>query len=160
MRGAQFACLASFGVCIGLVLTTAGCAGKLLPQLTEVEGQVLLDGEPLPQAIVEFIPELAEFGAQYNSRAITDAEGKFKLVCGKSKEPGAVIGKHRIVIRDYIPSELRGRTEEDQAKLAEYVENLKNRPIPEMFASMGKTPLRIEVTAEQKSYPIWLNSPK
>ena|SRR5579862_8673463 len=160
MRGARLACITSFCLCIGLVLTTAGCAAKRLPQLVEVEGQVLLDGEPLPKAAIEFVPELADFGAQYNSRAITDDEGHFKLVCGKSQEPGAVIGKHRVVVRDFTPPQLRGRSEEDQTKLAEYFENLKNRPIPEIYGSMGKTPLRIEITPEQKSYTVWLTSAK
>jgi hypothetical protein len=153
-RAHPVACLA-----VGLVLAFAGCSKKL-PQLTEAGGVVLLDNEPLPFACVQFMPELSEFGAEYNSTATTDKEGKFTLMCNKTGEPGAVIGSHRVIVFDSTPRNLRGQSEEAQLKYAEYYEQLKNRPIPLVYASVGKTPLRIEVTAQQKSYTLELTRPK
>jgi len=147
-------------IAMSLVLPAPGCGGKKIPQLTEVEGVVLLDGEPLPRASVQFVPELKDFGSQYNSRAVTDNQGRFKLVCRKTGEEGAVIGWHRVLVMDFWPAELRGQSEEARLKLAEYYDNLKNRPIPQIYASVGKTPLRVEVTAEQKSYVLPLTRPK
>jgi hypothetical protein len=156
MRGARVVeCL-----CICLLLAAPGCRGNQPPQLTEVEGVVVVNDEPLPQAQIEFVPELSNFGAQYNSRAVTDDQGKFKLVCRKGGEPGAVIGMHRVIVWEYTPPELRARSEESSLKLAEYQEALKNRPIPEVYGSVVKTPLRIEVTAGQKEYTIFLSRPK
>ena len=37
-----------------LCLPLAGC-GKTPPEIVEVEGRVLLNGEPLPNALVEFV---------------------------------------------------------------------------------------------------------
>ena len=156
MRGARVVVC----FCLSLFLAASGCHGKPLPQLTEVEGVVLVDGEPLPQAQIQFVPELANFGAEYNSSAVTDNQGKFKLVCRKTGEPGAVIGMNRVVVLEYTPPELRGRSTEARLKLSEYQEELKNRPIPEAYSSMGKTPLKLEVTAAQKEYMIFLARPK
>jgi hypothetical protein len=144
----------SFFLCI------VGCRGKALPQLTEVEGVVFVDGEPLPRAQIQFVPELKEFGSDYNSRAVTDDQGKFKLVCRKTGEPGAAIGINRVIVWEYTPPELRDNSEETRLKLSEYVEELKNRPIPELYSSVGKTPLKIDVTAAQKEYNIFLLRPK
>lgn len=143
------------GLLIGL--TATGC-GKNLPALTEVEGVVLLDDEPLPHAFVQFMPQLDNFGAEYNSTAVTDDKGHFTLKCYKDDLWGAVIGKHVVLVTDYLPPELRGR--DAQEKFAEYYEELKNRPIPENFGSVIKTPLRIEVTGDQKSYKLELTRPK
>jgi hypothetical protein len=156
MRGARVVVCFS----ISLFLAASGCRGKPLPQLTAVEGVVLVDGEPLPRAQIQFVPELANFGSEYNSRAVTDDQGKFKLVCRKTGEPGAVIAMNRVVVWEYTPPELRGSSAEAQLKLAEYQEELKNRPIPEVYSSVAKTPLKIEVTAVQKEYTIYLVRPK
>src|SRR5437762_2404501 len=111
-----------------LTLLSAGCGGKSPPVLTEAEGMVLLDDEPLPHAYVQFVPQLTGFGAEYNSTAVTDEAGKFKLVCYKTGLPGAVIGKHGVVVIDYLPPEVRGKDAASQAKFAEFIDNLKNRP--------------------------------
>jgi hypothetical protein len=156
MRGGQV--VVCFTMC--LFLSVSGCGGKPLPQLTEVQGVVLIDGEPLPRAQIQFVPELTSFGSDFNSRAITDDEGKFRLVCRKTGEPGAVLGVNRVVVSEHTPPELRGSSAEAQLKFAEYVEELKNRPIPEVYGSVGKTPLKIDVTAAQKEYTIFLARPK
>jgi hypothetical protein len=145
---------------LSLALTASGCGGVRPPQLTEVEGVMLLDSEPLPQASVVFIPELKSFGAEYISQAVTDKDGKFKLVCRKTGDTGAVIGVHRVVVTEFMPPQFRGLGEEIQLKAEAYFDNLKNRPIPDVYTSIAKTPLRIEVTAEQNQYTLVLTRPK
>jgi hypothetical protein len=44
--------------------------------------------------------------------------------------------------------------------LANYVEGLKNRPIPEIFGNYSKTPLRIEVTADKQDYLVEMQRQK
>src|SRR5438105_3770282 len=65
-----------FGLIAALFL--GGCA-KVPPPVTEVEGVVLLNDQPLPQAQIEFVPDLKDFGAELNSTAVTDEKGRFTL---------------------------------------------------------------------------------
>src|SRR5206468_6769755 len=82
-----------------VVLALSGCA-KGPPPVTEVSGVVLLEGQPLPQAKVEFIPELSNFGAEMNSTAITDDQGRFTLTCAYKQQSGAVVGKHHVLVSE------------------------------------------------------------
>src|SRR4051812_10137920 len=84
------------------VLVLAGC-GRVPPPLTEVDGTVFLDGKPLPNAAIEFVPELTQFGAEMNSHAITDDQGHYKLVCAFKEQPGAAVAKHRVLVTDPPP---------------------------------------------------------
>lgn len=74
-------------VALGLVLC-AGCGSKL----GSVSGKVQLDGKPLPNAIVTFMP----VGGGSSGSATTDAEGNYKLnsVAADGLEPG----KYKVAI--------------------------------------------------------------
>src|SRR5438876_709313 len=87
------------GLVAAIVLAVSGCA-KGPPPVTEVSGVVLLDGKPLPQARVEFVPDLSSFGAEMNSSAITDDDGRFTLELTYKSQPGAVVGKHHVVVAE------------------------------------------------------------
>jgi hypothetical protein len=77
-----------------LLLTfIGGCGGGVAdPKLVPVQGKVTLDGQPLPNAIVSFIPDKGP-----PSGAITDAEGKYEMRF-KSGAHGAVVGTHSVTI--------------------------------------------------------------
>ena len=128
---------------VGLTVI-AGCAPRP-PAVVAVEGTVTLDGAPLPLARVEFVPDLKHFGAEYNSSAVTDETGHFVLVCALGQQPGAAVGTHRVLVSEHTPDDLRGMSGETQARLAAYLARLKNRPIPEQYGTLGKTPLTVEV---------------
>jgi hypothetical protein len=139
--------------CLLGVLTLIGCNQAKPPTITTVEGTVLLDGKPLPNAQVEFQPNLPKFGAEYNSYATTDENGRFQLVCAHMQTPGAAIGKHRVLISEPpTPSELRGMDGDSQERYAKYVSGLQNRPIPSKFAAANTTPLNVDVTSDKKTY--------
>src|SRR5262249_60368686 len=94
-------------------------------------GTILLNGKPLPQAQVEFVPELANFGTIMNSSAVTDDQGHFQLICGYKQQPGAVVAKHHVLVSEQpTPSEYRSFDQRTQARFAQYLAKLKNRPIP------------------------------
>ena len=148
--------LRRIGGCLALlaVLAAFGC-GKSPPPIVEVEGTVLLNGQPLPNAQVEFVPELKDFGAEMNSTATTDDKGHFKLTCNLNQQTGACVGSHRVLISEPpTPGDLRGQDAATQAKLAQFQARLKNRPIPPQYSSVSKTPLRFEVKPDQKTYQI------
>lgn len=137
-------------VMLGLFAIVLGCGTKEPLSMVEVEGTLLLNDQPLPLALVEFMPELKGHGAQSNSTALTDAEGKFKLVRGN--ENGAVIASHRVVVNEGPPpAGARGQDEASQAKLTQYMNSLKNRPIPPQYSNYSQTPLRVDIKAADKN---------
>ena len=138
----------------GILLVAGGCTKKP-PAITPVDGTLLLDDKPLPFAHIQFYPELADYGSEMNSSAETDANGNFTLTCHAGGQPGAVVGSHRVVVIEAAPSrELRGMDAKSQTRLAEHMSKLTNRPIPPEFGNYSKTPLRITVSAEQRSYTV------
>ena len=102
------------------LLALAGC-GKSPPQFTDVSGVVLLDGQPLPKARVEFVPQLSGFGAEMVSSGITDDQGRFTLARGNGGPPGAAVGTHRVMVSELpTPGEYRSPDPATQARFADY----------------------------------------
>lgn len=133
-----------------LLIPLMGCSGKEKLDFVHIEGTLMLDGKPLPLALVEFMPELKGYGAEMNSTAVTDAKGKFVLVRGA--EPGTVIGTHRVVVNEGPPpAGTRGQDAASQTKLGEYMRALTNRPIPEKFGNYAATPARAVIKEENKN---------
>jgi hypothetical protein len=140
-------------ILMALTALAGGCA-RVPPPFTDAEGVLLIDGKPLPNAEVEFYPEVDGFGGDLNSTATTDDDGRFKLT-GVKGQSGAVVAKHRVVVRDPpMPAELRGQNLEGQ-----FTARLKNRPIPEKYRSAASTPARVEVKAGQTDYKVELTRP-
>ena len=132
----------------------AGCAPKR-PGIVEAGGVVLLDGQPLPFAYVEFIPILEHFGAEMSSTATTDEAGRFTLKCNWMEQEGATVARHRVVVREgTVLRNLRGQDAESQNQLAKHLAALRNRPIPEKYGTMSSTPVEVEVKAGEKEYKI------
>src|SRR4051812_8561138 len=88
---------------LGLFLFLAGC-GRPVPPFGEVEGTVLLDGKPLPKALVQFLPDPERQTKGPSSDALADADGRYNLRCENAGQrlnrTGAVVGWHRVVIHD------------------------------------------------------------
>src|SRR5215472_14241829 len=99
--GATMKCLRSLTCAVSVLtaLAISGCA-KSPPPVTEAEGIVYLNGEPLPHAQIQFVPDLKHFGSDYNSSGVSDAQGRFQLKCAKKGQPGAVIATHWVVVTD------------------------------------------------------------
>lgn len=77
--------------------------GSDLPPLGSVTGTVTLDGQPLKDAIIMFIPEIPDKAKKEQTRlatslARTDASGKYVLNYVQDVD-GAVVGKHIVQIR-------------------------------------------------------------
>ena len=75
-----------------LAVAIAGCGGPTGPKPAPVTGTVTRGGEPLSGADVMFMPQ---DGAPSSGK--TDASGRFELLYNDGR-PGAVVGKHRVVI--------------------------------------------------------------
>lgn len=81
-----------------------GCSRSARPPLGEVSGTVTLDGQPLPRALVTFVPIA---GPGRTSHAYTDSEGRYTLVYLRDI-PGADVGQHVVRITT-VSEEFRGR---------------------------------------------------
>jgi hypothetical protein len=138
---------------LGMLLALPGCA-KTPPAFTPAEGILLLNGQPVPYAQVDFMPELTDYGAEMNSTGVTDTQGKFKLTMWNGQN-GAAVSSHRVVVIDAPPPEEARRMDEvGQMKLREFMSKMSNRPIPAQYGNYSQTPLRVEVTADKASYTI------
>lgn len=73
------------------IVAAVGC-GSGRPDRIAVSGQVLIDGQPLSQGLIQFVPE----GARPSGGKL-DAEGRFKLTCYDGGD-GVVPGTHRVMI--------------------------------------------------------------
>jgi hypothetical protein len=121
------------------VLALYGCGRG--PALTEVKGTVLFNGKPFGNAMVEFLPDPAEGTVGPRSIGTTDKDGHCELTSDDQRK-GAVIGKHRVLVRDLKVYEglPKGR---EGANMP-----LKPGRIAAKYADSANTPLRIEVKAD------------
>ncbi|MGI9429121.1 MAG: hypothetical protein ACR2NM_10715 [Bythopirellula sp.] len=62
------------------------------PDRVKVSGKVLIDGEPLTQGIVQFVPDGARPAA-----GKLDQDGRFTLTCYDGGD-GVVLGTHKVMI--------------------------------------------------------------
>jgi hypothetical protein len=148
----------SFGSLAGLFASifVPSCAPSL-PPFTEVEGTVTLDGSPLPGATIEFVPLLDHFPPRYNSRAVTDDQGHYRLVSDFNQTSGALATKHRVLVREQpIPDGMEQRSRENLLRIREWEKSLVNRPIPPAYGQFGQTPLTVEVKQGQSVYDLSL----
>jgi hypothetical protein len=78
-------------------LLSSGCGGASGPELIAVCGTVLLDGKPLPNATVRFVPEVQGAEAVRPASGVTDDNGRYALEYSSSRS-GALPGKYKVVI--------------------------------------------------------------
>jgi hypothetical protein len=121
-------------------ILVAGCGKKSTEPA--VEGVVTLNGQPLANASVQFVPQGASMGQAGFGK--TDAAGKFAIGSADGKQHGSPPGEYLVVISkhvkpdgtDYIP-----KPEEDPM-LANFKELL-----PATYSDHTQSQLRTEVPA-------------
>lgn len=137
-----------------LLPLVSGC-GPSRPAVVEAHGVVLLNKEPLPGAVVEFVPMAEGFDSEMKSLAVTDDQGKFTLKCNWQEQPGAAVAKHKVLVYENAPSgseEARVRGSRNRAPAQ--TPSLPNRPIPTKYGTVASTPVEIEVKQGQADYTV------
>ncbi len=138
---------APFLVAAGL-LVLAGCGGG--PKLAEVEGTIKLKGKALDRIQVEFWP----VGNGPKSFGETDAQGRFTLTTIDGKRKGAVVGPHRVVLRDsaMYGDQFLGRKGEDldlskgkKPRLGNVYGDPQQSPLKTVEVKEGKNDIELEV---------------
>jgi len=136
-------------VVFAAALVLSGCS-KSPPPIVPVEGVVLLNGQPLPNAQIKFVPTM-DLGYEYVASGTTDEYGRFTLTC--NGQPGACACENRVTVTDAPPPEkARGMSADAQAAMTKFYAGLKNRPIPSDYITIAKTPLVIAVAAGHGEY--------
>jgi hypothetical protein len=123
---------------IALLLLASGCGkkGRVWELNQKVEGVVKLEGAPIPNVHVQFVPEdPVEQGPI--SHGMTDEKGHFNLTTEDDRD-GAVIGKHKILV-------IAGRTESG-ARVGGNV--------PITYRTVKDTKCELEVTPDKHSYDV------
>lgn len=78
-------------VLLGLsALAFCGCDSR--PKRAVISGQVLVDGEPLTQGVVQFVPD----GTRPSTGKINE-DGSFTMTC-YGEGDGAILGTHKVAI--------------------------------------------------------------
>jgi len=116
----------------------AGCTDPV--PLVDVAGTVRLDDRPLPNVLVTFLPDPTRGTAGPCSRAVTDAQGRYRLRC-EDRRPGAVLGWHRVLIEDLSCYE---------ADRKENAPPPARSRVPAHYRSTTGTPLRRQVTSDSQ----------
>ena len=129
---------------LAMILAVAGCSERDY-DVAEVDGVVLIRGQPGHKVYIQFIPEVTGETSPPISTAETDASGRFTLQLMEAKDgatrPGAVVGLHRVVLRDL-----------------QRAASATGRGVPVRFSQQytlaGTTPLRQEVKEGQQTIEI------
>jgi hypothetical protein len=123
-----------------LLASASGCRNDDV-ELVEVTGTVTLDGQPLPEATVRFLPIVTGDEPARPSSALTTDEGEFALGYSTTKQ-GARPGKYRIYISTFRNPE----------------PGLPGKPETVPLCYNTETTLTEEVTAEQHEFTFNLQS--
>lgn len=90
-------------VLAALLCGVSGCGGS---RFAPVSGRVTLDGEPVADAVVMFLPMAPEGQVEApgpGSMAVTDERGEFTLKVPSVGAAGAVVGEHRVAVAPNTP---------------------------------------------------------
>jgi hypothetical protein len=132
------------GLALFTLLVGAGCGQKPF-EVSEAEGTVTIGGAPLVGVEVTFMPTADPKLRAPSSSGRTDERGQYRLTCQDGR-PGAVVGTHRVAVRQRAPgkSDPRGLPPGSRT----------NPPIPPQYLSVVETPLQVEVTPERHTYDL------
>jgi hypothetical protein len=119
--------IVKYGLASVLFATLAGCGDGL--DLTGVTGTVSLDGKPVPNAVVTFVPQ---GGTGSPSNGVTDAEGRYTLMFSRDRE-GAFVGTHDVTVEtEQVSIEEQSEMADEGIAPGEFVK------LPAKYASKGE----------------------
>jgi len=126
-----------------LCLALAGCGGGNGLDLARVTGTVTLDGKPLPDARVEFQPQIEKGSPSY---AKTDAEGRFRLHFNGEND-GALIATHVVRISTF------GTPDDDSDTPVKFIpervpRKYNNESVIKVEVKQGNDPFQFDLVSE------------
>jgi hypothetical protein len=147
------------GLCLPMATVAAGCSGTTSAG-AEATGTITLDGNPLPNAFISFIPK----GNGSSSFANSDGQGNFAVQTSGSVT-GLAPGEYVVVVEQGDPSDAetaeapKGGDSENQTESAAKAEVSGSSSIPAKYRSETTSDLTVTVSeGEQKSIQLDLSS--
>jgi hypothetical protein len=119
------------------LLAAGGCGG---PACGPVEGTLRMNGKPLGNVLVEFLPE----ANGPRSTGVTDPAGNYRLTTLDGR-PGAVVGRHRVVLSDLGVYEDKAPAPGEKKKRD--IALVRPSRLPHQYSEVASTPLKKEVHA-------------
>ena len=150
---------AILGGLLALAAAAEGCQRGQTWNLVPVEGTVTKNGCPLANIEVVFLTDAAAGTHGPRASGTTDEAGRYRLRTDGGDE-GAVVGKHRVILRDLVAARKQlvrsfrdkqwregARPSPEMAKrLEEELKNSADAPrVPPRYERIDETPLRAEV---------------
>ncbi len=127
---------------MAILASVTGCSDRGPTEefdFAQVSGTLRLNGQPMDQAKVEFVPDAGPSSVGY-----TDELGQYSLTTNnqtnQAQVPGAVVGNHRVLIRD-----LKGYPTTPEGKGAGAGIITGERRISDRYGDVLQTPLHEEV---------------
>ena len=136
---------------LALILAATGCGGTIKP--VPVAGTVTLDGKPLADATVRFLP----VGEGHGAFGRTDENGNFKLTTFSTND-GALPGEYKItlsvdeVAKEPVRAAPKGMNPKIQIMQTQMKQGKRPKAsvIPAPYLDAARTPLRQRVPPEGK----------
>jgi hypothetical protein len=123
-----------------------GCGQHALP--ATVEGTLRVNGKPLDNCLITFLPEPAQEVTGPHSTGLADQRGYYCLRFNDQRQ-GASVGWHRVIVQDLSVS--TGVRRRDHGTVLEETEETASPPpvrrsrVPVTYSSPEDTPLRKKV---------------
>lgn len=139
---------------LGLLLLFGGC-GQAPPEIVPTGGVVTINGKPLANAEVSFVPMQDGLDGNYTARGFSDGQGKFKLKLPGKEESGCCACECKVlIVEGPEPDGAREQSARGEKMARAYRKSLKNRPIPSQYERVGTTPLTVTVSAENNDFKL------
>ena len=137
-----------------------GCSRQA--ELGGVSGSVSLDGKPLSNVQVEFIPDTRGKPkvTPPMSVGVADEAGRYELHATDGRL-GAAAGEHRVVVRDLaLPAggRIGSRAEADRAAVVGRAKVSTLTRVPAVYANSAASPLHVTVASGEQTLDLELNS--
>ena len=130
-------------VLIALCATAIGCGGGAdLPPIYPVKGKITLQGSPLSNYIVSFVPDKGDIGGSGN----LGSDGSYSLSTVDGR-PGCTLGKFKVVLRPRMDLDSAQEAMKNMKPLSKGQSKEKSK-LPDTYGAPGTSPKEVEVKAE------------
>lgn len=146
---------------VGLTLCLFGVAGCSPSNQAAVRGLVTLDGQPLPDVEVQFIPEIEFADSARPVSAYTNDQGEFQTSI--NPHSGLVAGQYRVCLNDariMMPGASIDATSGEPSDGVQIERGPVSRVrVPRRYSDAGQTPFqRVEIEVGEQTHDFALST--